>query len=54
MSETYQEIHLQLTTHRDSPPITREEKDALLAFCREELESSGEYELHTFEDYLND
>lgn len=47
----YQEIHLQLTTDEDSPPITEVEIEKLLEFCRGELESNGEYELHKFEDY---
>lgn len=50
----FQSFHLQLTTDEDSPPLTEEDADALTEFCRTELEPTGEYVLHKFEDTLDE
>lgn len=46
----YESIHLHLSTDEDSPRFTDEDVDALIEFCREELEPTGEFILHKFEE----
>lgn len=46
----YEQLNLLLTTHEDSPPITEDDLDALIEFCREELDATGELRTDMFEN----
>ena len=49
MTDSFEEIHMLLTTDEDSE-ITREDHDELIEFLQDEWEPTGNYEAQLFEE----